>query len=482
SWDGPVQREYGARVYNYLTEHDPDLLTDRHRYYGPVVEVGLFWLEQLLSLKDSRTVFLMRHLVTFIIFWIGSIFFYLVAKRIVGKRFAILAPGLLVVSPRIFAHSFYNTKDIPFMIIFIVGVYTLLRLLETRTPMVAILHGFTCALLIDIRIIGILLAVMTVVVLVFDFAGNVRKIHFCTRGLVLAGFLGSLTAFTILMWPTLWQDPLKNFVRSFEVMRSFPWEAPVLYLGSEVWSTNLPWHYLPVWMGVSSPVAVILLGAAGFVVLVARAFRRDPAVIQWRHVLIVLLWCWLPMGYLMFSDVVLYDAWRHAFFIYPSIVLAAVWTLSELSRFLASKASCAKRVVLGIVLVGFAVDLVSVTIFMVRNHPHENVYFNTLVGGVRGAVGKFELDYWGLCYRQGLEWIAATDSHSPILVNAATAPGRYNAYMLKSEDRRRLLFVPDPTHAEYYVTNFRWQRGKPPGREVYSIRVDGARILSIFRL
>ena len=43
----------------------------------------------------------------------------------------------------------------------------------------------------------------------------------------------------------------------------------------------------------------------------------------------------------------------------------------------------------------------------IRNHPHEYVYFNPLVGGLDGAFGNYETDYWGNSIRMASEWLAA---------------------------------------------------------------------------
>ena len=38
SWDEPVQRRYGEKVYRYIAAGDESLLKDRHRVYGPAFE------------------------------------------------------------------------------------------------------------------------------------------------------------------------------------------------------------------------------------------------------------------------------------------------------------------------------------------------------------------------------------------------------------------------------------------------------------
>ncbi len=37
---------------------------------------------------------------------------------------------------------------------------------------------------------------------------------------------------------------------------------------------------------------------------------------------------------------------------------------------------------------------------MARLHPYEYVFFNHIIGGVRGAQTRFMLDYWGLAFKE----------------------------------------------------------------------------------
>jgi hypothetical protein len=121
--------------------------------------------------------------------------------------------------------------------------------------------------------------------------------------------------------------------------------------------------------------------------------------------------------------------------------------------------------------------------FMLRYHPFQNVFFNSLVGGPAGAQGKFELDYWGLSYRKGLEFLVKHDRQPEIPVYAATLPGKYNADMLKPRDRERLVFPADHNEARYYITNFRWDVNRfPASAEIYSVKVAGAKLMALYRL
>jgi len=59
----------------------------------------------------------------------------------------------------------------------------------------------------------------------------------------------------------------------------------------------------------------------------------------------------------------------------------------------------------GILLVA---GLANVLAFNVRAYPNQAVYVNELAGGPRGAFGRYELDYWGNCMLQAVEWAATT--------------------------------------------------------------------------
>jgi hypothetical protein len=487
SWDERIQRQYGENVYSHVTRGDHTLWTDRHRYYGPVVEMSLYSLERALNLEDTRDIYLMRHLMTFLIFYVGMVFFFLLGRKIFGSwQAGLLGCIFLALSPRVFAHAFYNSKDIPFMTVFIIGVYTLIRYLDAAMVKRAAIHGAVCALLVDIRIVGILMPVLTLGFVLYNTIRVRAKGPDVIRWLRGAGvYLAFLIALTIAMWPTLWRDPLTNFIRVFEGMRNFPWEAPVLYLGAEVWSTQLPWHYIPVWIGISNPLVVIgFFGLGiGLATLVLRKAGR-PGGISRRDLTVILAWLLVPPCYSIVAHAVLYDAWRHMFFVYPALVLVAVAGAAYLWRSMGPRVGVrAVKILRGLLVLVVGVSLGLTAGFMLRNHPHQNVYFNSVAGGVRGAHGRFDLDYWGLSYRKGLEHILEAESGERIAVYAATAPGRYNADILKADDRQRLVFVSEPHKAEYYLTNFRWQRGDQlPGKTFYSVEVDGVPIMAVRRL
>ena len=103
----------------------PELSSYPYKQYGVFFELILIVIiEIFLGLKNFGEIFYLRHLLTNFLFISSLIFFYLTVLEIFkDKYFSILAVLILYTSPRIFAESFYNNKDIVFMSFFIYATY-----------------------------------------------------------------------------------------------------------------------------------------------------------------------------------------------------------------------------------------------------------------------------------------------------------------------------------------------------------------------
>ncbi|MFQ5953196.1 MAG: hypothetical protein ACE5JK_07315, partial [Candidatus Omnitrophota bacterium] len=179
---------------------------------------------------------------------------------------------------------------------------------------------------------------------------------------------------------------------------------------------------------------------------------------------------------------VLYDGWRHLFFVYPAFLLISLAGLKALFEFIkAAFRGLAYRIACVFFAAAVAASLIGTSFFMVKYHPYQNVYFNPLIGNMENAKDKFELDYWGLSYRQALEHIAKNDKEKVIKVSAANPPARVNLLMLKPEDRSRFVFVEDIKQSKYFLSNYRWHKEEYPfEEEFFSIKVDGAKIMVVY--
>jgi hypothetical protein len=489
SYDEESARNFGVVSFNYVFNGDTSLLTYHDRVYGVATELPLIIIEKLLGLTDSRDIFLMRHLCTFLLFYISVYFFYLLCAHHFGSwRIGVLGSLFLITSPRIFADSFYNPKDIPFLSIFIIAVYTLVAYLEDKTLLKASLHAITCAVLIDVRIPGVLALFLTVLFVGFDIVVGVVTSTLTKKKTIEAAFsllaYVTLTSFfVVLLWPYLWSDPLHNFIYALETMSYFPYYTGVLYLGQYLSPNNLPWHYIPVWLAITTPPMYILLFFAGLVALVISArglFHPVRFYLGIKEGLIFACWFFLPLLVVIALKSILYNGWRHLFFIYPAFLiigLRGLVSLLEFLRLLEGKVRLISQFILTFMVVS---GLVFTLQFMVENHPYENVYFNMLAGGMQSAKKNFDLDYWQLSSKQALEYILGHDNGTTIRVHVLTYP--YVApvdKILPPEDRARLAGSDD---ADYWLSTYAYHEEEYPyGEEFYSAKVGGAKIAVVYK-
>ena len=449
------------------------------RDYGVAFETPLCLLERWLHLADGGDKFLFRHWCTFLVCFGGLIAVYqLAARRFRDWRLGLLAALWLLLSPRLFAESFYNDKDAVFMALFAVATNTGVRLLLRPTAGRALWHALACAVTIDVRIMGVLLPLATAGLLAWRGArGEVRGPRAAGVGLL---YLGAMTGGVVLLWPYLWPAPLQNFLLAFQKMSTFRWGGTVLYFGHLVAATDLPWHYALVWLGITTPLLYLAAGLAG-IGLVGRQLLRQ----RWRlwhdeqglqDVLFLALFVG-PLLAVIVLHSVLYDGWRQLYFIYPAFLLLAVrgWRAAVRWR-------PRWRAWPGALYAATALSLLLTAAQIVRDHPLQNVYFNLLAGPNVGE--RFELDYWGLGYRQDVEYIATHDMRPTIRVYApGPSSADFNRLMLPTYQRDRLLFVERPDSADYFVTNYRWHPEPYPYEyEVHQVRADGRRVHSVFRL
>ena len=130
-----------------------------------------------------------------------------------------------------------------------------------------------------------------------------------------------------------------------------------------------------------------------------RAWRRDPgegAALSFLCFLVV-----FPIAYAIVTRAVLFDGMRHFLFVLPPIAVLAGIALSAAAERLSRP--WPRRVAA----TALGLYLAAHVSLMVRLHPDEYVYYNALVGGVPGAAGRFQLDYWANSYGEAVDGLVA---------------------------------------------------------------------------
>jgi len=181
----------------------------------------------------------------------------------------------------------------------------------------------------------------------------------------------------------------------------------------------------------------------------------------------------------------IYDDWRHLYFIYPPFVLMALYAINKLytSRY--------RKIVMALC----GIQVVSVAIFMMSSFPLNQVYFNSLVSHKKNYLRThFEMDYWGSSDFDALKYLLKTQNTGVIkvttdLIDQWSYDSNYvnpltnNLAMLNIDDRKRIK-ITIPSEATYFVTIFRGHPDNfyPDANVVHSFNVLNSPVNSIYRI
>ena len=443
STDEATQRLIGRASLDYILGDRDALLDDRNRFYGVAFELPLAAVERVFGLDDSRAVYLSRHLLTHLFFLAGGFFAWLLTYRMFGSRaLALFAMLLFLLHPRMYAHSFFNTKDIPFLSAFMIALYLIHRAFRRDSAAAFALCGAGVGLLTNIRPLGVLPFAAVLGMMALDLFHAARRADGTARRvLVNGGAFSAAAALTLYAtWPLLWNDPpaLAEALSTFS--RFVHTDAATLFQGVYVqWSAgNIPARYAPVWALITTPPAALALAAVG-VGRVAWLGARDgaalrPGVSEARFGALLAACLALPFVAVIVLESNLYNGWRQLYFVWaPACLLAALglrWTLAAI-RPLAARAAIIALVAIS----GGAVLAQTVAL-----HPHQNDYFNPLVERSERLKTRYQMDYWNTSRREALEWLLAEYPDAPIYLDSVDPNYEIvqNLLILPEADRRRI--------------------------------------------
>ena len=482
-WDEPAQRDPGVMSWNYIYHGNKQLFTSPSDNHGAGYELLLVFIEKGLRLKDYKAIYEMRHIVTHIFFLISVFFGYVLILRLFkDKWLASLTFIMLVLTPRIYGHSFINSKDMPFLCMVIITFMLSQLAFEKNKKWLFLLLGVACGYATSIRIMGVMYATFIIGFLVLDMIADMKRKEKPTTQIInMALFSVGFCFLLYISWPYIWHSPIKTFAESFSRMSHFDWNGSVLFKGEIIPATKIPAMYFPTWFIISNPPVWLLIGFIGMI-WVAIDFFKSPVVFfqntSERNWLLFMASFFIPIFAVIILHSVIYDDWRHLYFVYPAFVFLGIYGVHKLWK---GKTKIAVQVMCGL-------QILAVLFFMVANHPFHYVYFNSLVSHDEEYLRKnYELEYWGTSNKQALEYLLANDTSKVIKICATfKEPMENNILMLPVADRKRFAWVNDATTGDYFITNFRLHPDDYPDAQhpspniEYDIKVLNSTILRIY--
>jgi hypothetical protein len=472
---------------------DPGRVDSGH-YIGQSFDLIALVLEKTFKVEDP---YQLRHTLNALTGWLAIFFAALFIARIAGYRAACLTLFLLFISPRFLGHSYNNNKDIPVVTAFVVATYfmmTFFRDFPRRTICNAWWITAALAFGISLRISSILLVpYFGLFAGLYFLTHNKPKEYFSGDAIKMAGKLllagcsilvaGYLLG--ILLWPFALEAPIANAMVVLKEMSNLGVSITQIFEGEQLWSNQIPWYYNIKYMAITIP-AVIFTGAVLFIFLSRRITTRKNAL-----PLFILIFSWLfPIVYAACNIQNDYGGWRHLMFTYPYLVgLAALGFDATLTRL---NKPAHRYIATGIFLVLCFHPLSHI----IRNHPHEYVYFNEIFGGVDKANGYYETDYYQHSIRAASEWL---ENHLADELTAGETfvvgknDGPVHHYLRHLKDQIRVQH----TYGYYTRGKYDWDYGIfytgyisphqlrngywPPAGTIHSIMVDNTPVCAIVK-
>ncbi len=337
-----------------------------------------------------------------------------------------------------------------------------------------LLHALASAFLMDIRIIGILIPILTLFFWILPYILHKSKVHSLKQLLI---YFILLIPFTLTFWPSLWYDPL-IFLKSILRMSQFPWNYTNLFNGSFINANEIPWYYIPTWVSITSPIAVILLYLIGSIHIFRKTIQHINNRISLKIITVYIL-VFIPIDlWILFIIInsVFYDGWRHLFFLYPLIIIGSIYGIIYI------RSIFPKNIMDRLVYALLVLILLSPIISIVKLHPYQHIYFNKLISKENNSIRQnWEIDYWGLSYKEGFEKLKIISKGNPIFVKIENSPGIDNCKLV-DENKTNFVIVDSISDADYFITNYRFHPQEYNYNKIDSIYIQGSCILGIYKL
>ncbi|MCH7868414.1 MAG: hypothetical protein IH881_12015 [Myxococcales bacterium] len=389
---------------------------DAMAYYGGFFELPAEMAARVSPLDRTST----RHLVTA---WLGVVGLGAVAWLgclLHSRAAGFLSALLLALTPRFYGHFFANPKDLPFAVF---STFMLLAICGALSSLPRLSMGRILALGVAI---GACMGIRVAGVINFAFLGlgmtwwlgkalvdkeseatsNLKRELMIVIGCAIAV---AVVAWGVMLvgWPWAQFSPLLRPLQALgffgDIAQELNVDFSVLFDGSTHLLSRVPARYSVQWLAISAP-EFWLLAPVTIWALVQWARRRSPGWPKPREMawVVVAVSVVAPLAATVLLGVIQFDGIRHFLFLLPPLTVMLAASLVE---FLAGRHGLSLRVATLAALVALAL----LTLLDMRAlHPYQYVYFNrSVAGGLPGAAERYETDYLGLSYREGMRQLFA---------------------------------------------------------------------------
>lgn len=447
----PFDTPYSA----YLQGMDlPRISESVERDHGTCMYYPLFWAFASDHFSDSQLTLIWRcH--TWCIFTLGLFALYAVARCMgLSRSISCIAVLILCLSPRFFAEGHYNNKDIPLMVLTLMLLWQTARLMKKPSWDRGFCFALCAGLCASTRVIGVAFCGLFALILILHLCCTHRLDR---KTLAVGAFVLLLSiVFYMLFTPSFLAAPtvfieyvLKNAIGFSR------WHGSILYFGDIIPCASIkpPRSYLPVMIAITTPLWALALLGLGIFFLVRRLWATRRVFLKSAtdalNSAILLSWV-LPLAGMAAIRALVYNGWRHAYFLYGPMVLCMAYGLNALWKMLRGR-RILRPLLAGSVAVCMAFNAVGIAL----NHPYQYAYYNALVPSENRA-SQFEPDWWNLSCTNALEQLL-NQTEGIVTIGASDTFTQSGLYLslgqVEQQERLRPVRMEEALKPQYVISN-----------------------------
>ena len=443
---------------------------------------------KLLNISVSREIFLTAHYLNFFLFFLSLIvFFRIIKKRFGNSLIALTGVTFFVLSPRIFAESFYNSRDIFFLCLFIFYSNSLINFLHKQNLKNTILFSFFTALLLNAKILGLVPIGLFCLLYTYNYLNTKRKFYRNQKQIYI--FVIFCLFFIYVLWPYLWDSPVKNLFFALKNMLAVHEEIILVnfYFGEHLSSDMMPWHYRIVWFLISTPVVILFL----FFIRVSLFFKKIITLIDLslnnkfklnnKEFIDIFLFLTFFLSFFIVLEFnkSKFGGWRHIYYLYPIVIYFCLYFINY------SKKN-SKILIKNLIVILIFLNLSYTFYWSIKNHPHQYLFFNFLSKNY--AYKNFDLDWWGVTHKSSIEYILKESKKNKILVYAEGFTNLKDTHLYLDKKTKDRVVIVDYQNADYVIDNrMRRVRSNNNIRDnnnfelIYDLSINNQTITSIYK-
>ena len=227
-------------------------------------------MEILFKIDNVYKIYYLKHIISFFIFLLSSLFFYkILEKRYKNFYLSLIGLILYITTPRILGDSFLY-KDVLFLSFFTITLYFFYKTLTTLSYKSIFIFSILSAICVRKNICSF----NSYIFHNFNYNKNFYFNQFVNSLKKTTFYLFFFFFFLFISWPYLWSDPLGNFIELFKSVRPDLINVKILYNDMYISNHNVPDIYLIKWIAISSPPLQFVLFLLGYFYCFIRFIKR----------------------------------------------------------------------------------------------------------------------------------------------------------------------------------------------------------------